>query len=81
MPHSVWDLLGPGIEPMTLAFGRQILNHRTTREVPAQCFFNVYGTEENTVGPVKNKTKHLMIRTIESQTPCLMHILELFYTR
>ena len=31
---SMWDLPGPGIEPMSSGIGRQILNHWPTREVP-----------------------------------------------
>ena len=39
------------------------------------------GTKQNPAGPLppKYKTEQLMIRTIESQTQCLMHIPELFY--
>ena len=39
------------------------------------------GTEQNSAVPPtsKYKTEQLMIRTIESQTQCLMHIPELFY--
>ena len=34
LPHSMWNLPGPGIEPMSPLFaGRQILIHCTTREV------------------------------------------------
>ena len=31
--HGMWNLPRPGIEPMSPAFGRQILTHWTTREV------------------------------------------------
>ena len=34
--HGMWDLPGPGIEPMSPYTGRQILNHWMTREVPHQ---------------------------------------------
>ena len=37
------------------------------------------GTQQNPTGPPKYKTEQLMIRKIESQTQCLMHIPELFY--
>ena len=29
--HGMWDLPGPGIGPVSLGFGKQILNHWTTR--------------------------------------------------
>ena len=29
----MWDLPGPGVEPVSPCIGRQILNHGTTREV------------------------------------------------
>ena len=32
--RSMWNLPGPGIEPMSPALGRQILIHYTTREIP-----------------------------------------------
>ena len=30
--HGMWDLPGPGLEPMPPALGRRILNHCATRE-------------------------------------------------
>ena len=40
MPRSMWDLPGPGIEPVspTPCIGRRILNHWTTKEVPLTMF-------------------------------------------
>ena len=31
--HGTWDLPGPGIEPIALCIGRQILIHCTTKAV------------------------------------------------
>ena len=31
--RKMWNLLGPGVEPMTPFIGRQILSHWATREV------------------------------------------------
>ena len=34
MPHGMWDIPQPGIEPMLPALGAYSLNHWTAREVP-----------------------------------------------
>ena len=36
--RSMWDLPGPGLEPMSPALAGRILNHCTTREVPVMHF-------------------------------------------
>ena len=38
LPHGMWDLPKPEIESMSLAIGRWILNHWTTREAPHSFF-------------------------------------------
>ena len=32
LSHGIWDLPGPGIEPVSSCIGRQILCHSVTRE-------------------------------------------------
>ena len=39
--HSMWDLPGPGLEPVSPCIGRQILNHCTTREAPLKMFLMI----------------------------------------
>ena len=36
---GMWDLPGPGLEPVSPSIGRQILNHCATREVPPPMYF------------------------------------------
>ena len=44
----MWDLPGPGLEPMSPASGRRILNHCTTREVLVSVFSSLMGSTINT---------------------------------
>ena len=36
--HGMWDLPKPGLEPVVPCIGRQILNHRATREAQELIF-------------------------------------------
>ena len=38
LPHGMWDLPRPGIEPVSLALQGRFFNHQTTREAPVITF-------------------------------------------
>ena len=47
LSRGVWNLPGPRTEPVSPAFGRQILNHWTTREVLSCLFSDVEPLSQN----------------------------------